>query len=129
MRKIRSEIRGCMTSGKPEKGHWEASFCFPTEFIAFQGHFPGRAILPGACQIQCLLTMLEEFSGKSLALKEIMLAKYIVPVEPGKTVTVRVSEPPDPGLPEATVKGIILRDEVRVSEIRVHVSFQEKADR
>lgn len=121
MRKIKSEIREYMSPGNAEAGLWEASFLFPPEFIAFQGHFPGRAILPGACQVQCLLSMLEEFAGKNLALKEIVLAKYITPVLPDETVTVRLMEPLSPEFTEATVKAVILHDEVRVSEIRIRV--------
>lgn len=129
MRKIKSEIREYMSPGNAEAGLWEASFLFPPEFIAFQGHFPGRAILPGACQVQCLLSMLEEFAGKNLALKEIVLAKYITPVLPDETVTVRLMEPLSPEFPDTTVKAVILHDEVRVSEIRIRVSLREKVER
>ena len=129
MRKIKSEIREYMEPGNAEAALWEASFLFPPEFIAFQGHFPGRAILPGACQVQCLLTMLEEFSGKPLALKEIVLAKYINPVLPDEAIKVRLVEPLAPDFSETTVKAVILHDEVRVSEIRIRVSFREKVER
>jgi len=126
LRKIKSEIREYMEPGK-KAGPWEASFLFPPEFIAFQGHFPGRAILPGACQIQCLLSMLEEFIGKPLALKEVVLAKYITPVLPDETITVRLVEPLSPDFPEKTVKAVILHDEVKVSEIRIRVSLRENS--
>ena len=129
MRKIKSEIREYMKPGNLEAGLWEASFLFPPEFIAFQGHFPGRAILPGACQVQCLLTMLEEFTDKPLSLKEIVLAKYITPVLPDEAIKVRLVEPLAPDFSETTVKAVILHDEVRVSEIRIRVSFREKVER
>lgn len=129
MRKIKSEIREHMKPGNPEAGLWEASFLFPPGFVAFQGHFPGRAILPGACQIQCLLSMLEEFTGKILALKEVVLAKYITPVLPDETITVRLVEPLSPDFPGTTVKAVILHDEVKVSEVRIRVAFQEKEGR
>jgi len=116
-----------MELGNPEAGLWEAYFLFPPDFIAFQGHFPGRAILPGACQIQCLLSMLEEFTGKTLALKEIVLAKHITPVRPDEAITVRLIEPLPPDFPEKTVKAVILHDEVKVSEIRIRVSLRENS--
>ncbi len=118
-----------MEPGKAEAALWEASFLFPPEFVAFQGHFPGRAILPGACQVQCLLTMLEEFTGKPLVLKEIVLAKYITPVLPDEAIKVRLVEPLTPDFSETTVKAVILHDEVKVSEIRIRVSFREKVER
>ncbi|HXC92386.1 MAG TPA: hypothetical protein VN652_00100 [Geobacteraceae bacterium] len=129
MRKIKSEIREYMEPGNAEAALWEASFLFPPEFIAFQGHFPGRAILPGACQVQCLLTMLEEFTGKPLALKEIVLAKYVTPVLPDETITVRLVEPLLPDFSGTTVKALILHEEARVSEIRIRVAIREKEER
>jgi len=125
LRKIKSEIREYMEPGNAEAALWEASFLFPPEFIAFQGHFPGRAILPGACQVQCLLTMLEEFSGKPLALKEIVLAKYITPVLPDEAVTVRLVEPLSPDL-TGTVKAVIMHEDVKVSEIRIRITLREQ---
>jgi len=129
LRKIKSEIREYMEPGNAEAALWEASFLFPPEFIAFQGHFPGRAILPGACQVQCLLTMLEEFTGKPLALKEIVLAKYVTPVLPDETITVRLVEPLLPDFSGTTVKALILHEEARVSEIRIRVAIREKEER
>ena len=129
MRKIKSEIREYMEPGNAEAALWEASFLFPPEFIAFQGHFPGRAILPGACQVQCLLTMLEEFTGKPLALKEIVLAKYITPVLPDEAIKVRLVEPLLPDFSGTTVKAVILHEETRVSEIRIRVTIREKEER
>jgi len=129
LRKIKSEIREYMEPGNAEAALWEASFLFPPEFIAFQGHFPGRAILPGACQVQCLLTMLEEFTGKPLALKEIVLAKYITPVLPDELVTVRLLEPLSRDFPGTTVKAVILHEEARVSEIRIRLAIREKEEK
>ena len=34
------------------------SFCFPPEFIAFQGHFPGNPLLPAFAQVQMAHVML-----------------------------------------------------------------------
>jgi len=129
LRKIKSEIREYMEPGNAEAALWEASFLFPPEFIAFQGHFPGRAILPGACQVQCLLKMLEEFTGKPLALKEIVLAKYITPVLPDELVTVRLLEPLSRDFPGTTVKAVILHEEARVSEIRIRLAIREKEEK
>jgi len=129
LRKIKSEIREYMEPRNAEAALWEASFLFPPEFIAFQGHFPGRAILPGACQVQCLLTMLEEFTGKPLALKEIVLAKYITPVLPDELVTVRLLEPLSRDFPGTTVKAVILHEEARVSEIRIRLAIREKEEK
>jgi 3-hydroxymyristoyl/3-hydroxydecanoyl-(acyl carrier protein) dehydratase len=118
-----------MELGTSEGGLCQASFVFPPDFIAFQGHFPGMPVLPGACQIQCLLSMLEELGGKPLALKEIVLAKYLSPILPDETITVRLADPFDPDLSEAIVKATILRKDVKVSEIKIRTALQEKQAR
>ena len=56
-----------------------ASFLFPEDFIGFQGHFPGNKILPGVCQIQCVISMLEKWKKKNIVLREIVLAKFFSP--------------------------------------------------
>lgn len=99
-----------------------ASFTFPLEFTGFQGHFPGKPILPGACQLQCLLALLEHAAGKALALREIVLAKYIAPVFPGEEICVRLAGPFDPAAAESTVKALIFRGADKVSELRVRIA-------
>lgn len=128
MKKIKNEIKGCMELGTSEGGFCQASFVFPPDFIAFQGHFPGMPVLPGACQIQCLLTMLEELGSKRLAMKEIVLAKYLSPILPDELITVRLADPFDPDFTETTVKATILRNDVKVSEIKIRISLQEKQE-
>jgi 3-hydroxyacyl-[acyl-carrier-protein] dehydratase len=128
LKKIKSEIKGCMELGSSEGGFCQASFVFPPDFIAFQGHFPGMPVLPGACQIQCLLSMLEELGGKPLAMKEIVLAKYLSPILPDELITVRLTDPFDPDFTETTVKATILRNDVKVSEVKIRI-LQEKQDK
>lgn len=108
-----------------DDGTIEGSFVFPPDFTGFQGHFPTGAILPGACQIQALLSILERFAGKPLALKEVVLAKYIIPVLPNEEIVFRISDRFDPESTGSTVKAVINRAGVKVSEIKLRVALSE----
>lgn len=122
MQKIRNEIALNMNIQQAAEKQPSASFCFPPDFIGFKGHFPGRSILPGACQIQCLVSMLERISGKALALKEIVLAKYISPILPEEEITFTLSDFPRFIEGEAVVKAVVLKGEEKMAELKVRVS-------
>ena len=97
-------------------------FAFPPGFIGFQGHFPQKKVLPGVCQIQCALSLLEQGSGKSVVLKEIVLAKYFSPVFPDDEVTCVISEMGDT-CGEVVVKAVISRKTDKISEMKLRVSY------
>jgi 3-hydroxymyristoyl/3-hydroxydecanoyl-(acyl carrier protein) dehydratase len=124
---IKQQIEEYLQPGTSEDGCPMAEYRFPPGFLGFQGHFPTKKILPGACQIQCLLTLLEHLSGKALALKEIVLAKYAIPVLPDEVIRCVLGEMPDFSGGETIVKALVYRGGERVSELRVKVSFWESA--
>jgi 3-hydroxymyristoyl/3-hydroxydecanoyl-(acyl carrier protein) dehydratase len=107
------------------KGEKAATFCFPPDFTGFQGHFPGKAILPGACQLQCFLAFLEQVSERELTIKEITLAKFYLPVLPDETITCTLSGLPADLSGNFTAKGSIFRGDERLTEIRVLVAGRE----
>jgi 3-hydroxyacyl-[acyl-carrier-protein] dehydratase len=57
-----------------------ARFFFPEDFIGFQGHFPDKKILPGVCQIQCVINMVDKWKEGRAVLKEVVMAKFLSPV-------------------------------------------------
>jgi 3-hydroxyacyl-[acyl-carrier-protein] dehydratase len=67
-------------------GELTARFLFPPEFVGFQGHFPERPILPAVCEIQAAIAMLEASSKRRITLKEIVSAKFSMPVTCGEEV-------------------------------------------
>ena len=99
-----------------------ASFRFPEEYLGFQGHFPGRAILPGACQIQCALCTIEKAEQSRVALKEIVLAKYYAPVLPDEEFHCTLKEQ---GREEdsITFKASLTKGSVKVTELKLRVSL------
>lgn len=78
-------------------------FCFPPEFIAFQGHFPGRPLLPAFAQVQMAQVMLETAWQAALQLERIDKAKFREPLRPGQTVKVRCHLDDTPDTRQATV--------------------------
>ena len=121
MRTIKAEIEQYMTALSREGKTLTSRFQFSPEFIGFQGHFPQKKILPGVCQLQLVLFTVEKDIGSAIALKEIILAKYLSPVFPDDEVTCVISD-----IGEATgefiVKATLTRKETRISEIKLRVS-------
>jgi 3-hydroxyacyl-[acyl-carrier-protein] dehydratase len=120
LRKIKAEIEKHMTglarNGKALTSH----FLLPPEFIGFQGHFPEKKILPGVCQIQCALSALEKEGGRSVVLKEVVLAKYFTPLFPDEAFTCVVSEV-DESNGVRTVKAVITKKEGKVSDMKLRI--------
>ena len=125
MSRIKAEIKQYMTGDTKEGATLTSRFAFPPEFIGFQGHFPGKKILPGVCQIQCALATFEHGAGKPVVLKEIVLAKYFSPVFPDDEVTCVVSDPGGSGN-EFTVKAVITKDSVKVAELKLRLALAER---
>jgi 3-hydroxymyristoyl/3-hydroxydecanoyl-(acyl carrier protein) dehydratase len=99
-----------------------SSFMFPSEFIGFQGHFPTKRVLPGACQIQCAISTIEKGVEKRVVLKEILLAKYMAPVFPGDNVICTVSGVPDKGL-DFIYKARITKGTEKVTDLKLRISL------
>ena len=127
MRKIRLETEECLSGLEINGRSVTANFLFPPEFIGFQGHFPGKPILPGACQIQCVLSTIEKGAGKIAVLKEIARAKYVTPIFPDEPVTCTVQEVDAAG--DVTFKARISKGGERVTEMKLRVSLVEGASR
>ena len=66
-------------------GKYRVSMCFDETFTGFGGHFPGRPVLPGVCQILAFSVFACNASGMKLKLREITKAKFLSVVEPGET--------------------------------------------
>jgi hypothetical protein len=121
---IKSEIERCMTGLTKEGTRLTSCFAFPPGFIGFQGHFLQKKVLPGVCQIQCALTLLEKGSGKAVVLKEVVVAKYFSPVFPDDEVTCVIGDMGDTG-EEIVVKAALSRKNDRISEMKLRVSYDD----
>ncbi len=88
MSRLLQEIQNCAAgpARRGASGAWSMDFTFPPSFMGFDGHFPGRPILPGMVQI--MAATLVAGSGGPLALEKISRAKFSRIVEPGETIRV-----------------------------------------
>lgn len=124
MKNIRKEIAANMSGLKQtEQGKLTARFVFPEDFIGFQGHFPNNKILPGVCQIQCVITMLEEWKKKSVVLKEIVLAKFLSPVLPFEEL-VCTGKNIEESNGELVLKALFSKSGKKISEIKLRVRIK-----
>lgn len=71
------------------------SYRITPDHPAFEGHFPGRPILPGVVQIHLCVTTAKQLTGRPWALSEIRRAKFVHPVLPGDTIVVKMSVKPN----------------------------------
>lgn len=122
MRTIKKEIAQYMTDMVVSDQKLTASFLFPENFIGFQGHFPDNKILPGVCQIQCIISMLEKWGEKVIALREIVLAKFLSPVLPSEKLTCECRDINDTEK-EFTVKAFISKEGRKIAELKLRVCF------
>lgn len=86
-------------------GQWTAEFEFQPDLEIFQGHFPGRPMVPGIYLLQCLQMTCEQGLGRNLRMKTVKQAKFLRPVIPLCRIQarVRVAE---------TGQGLTLRGEI-----------------
>lgn len=70
----------------------EQSFVVPTDHPAFEGHFPGRPILPGVVLLGRAVRALGELLGEPPSAYEIASAKFLRPVAPGATLRIHIGQ-------------------------------------
>lgn len=87
MTSLREEIKNCLTLTPPAAdGSVTASAVFPAAFTGFQGHFPGKPVLPGVCLVQTVVVLAEQARGAACRVQEIVSAKFFLPVLPDTPV-------------------------------------------
>ena len=115
MSRLRKEIRSSI------KHYWMdtagvllAHFSFTTSFVGFQGHFPGKPILPGVCLIQAMLSLSEAYHRIPIRLVELKTAKFIAPVLPGEDIIMECQEVSKPGR-EIVIKASCKKDNKKIA--------------
>lgn len=127
MSRIKKDIENCMVGPKVEGPEITSSFIFSRDFSGFQGHFPSGMVLPGACQVQAILSTVEKGDGRSARLRQITVAKYFAPVFPDERIDCSVNViQSDDGT--ALCKARITRGGEKISEIRLKVALQGDRD-
>lgn len=107
-----------VTGSEPDG--YSVRITFPTEFVGFKGHFPGRPVLPGVCLIQTALVALSRALDKPVELKRLVSAKWMAPVLPGEEIVLSLTtQDREQGLLGARVK--VMRGTEKVAEFSLEV--------
>lgn len=123
MNKLMQAIESCMSSFESrEDRDLSAVFCFPSEFVGFQGHFPGNPVLPAVCILQAITVMAARQTARSVELKKVLSAKWFSPTGPDTHLNFLVHiAPGGPG--EATISARISRDNGKVADVLLLVGW------
>jgi len=122
MSQLRKEIKLGMSELRDDGKELTAHFCFPKEFIGFNGHFPAHPVLPGVCKIQAILCMLEKATHKTLQLKEIVSSKFFAPVTCDEEIVCTVRRVLE-GSEEMRVSSLITNKDKKIAEIQIEVNY------
>lgn len=76
------------TSG--DTTHFEAEVSLNACHPLFAGHFPGRPVLPGVCQIHIVKELVERHIGRSLSYLSVRELKFLSPVVPPNDTRLRI---------------------------------------
>lgn len=68
-----------------------AEFCFPSDFVGFQGHFPGNPILPAIVQTAAVRYVAERLLDRPLRPMLLKKIKFKGVVRPGEPLTVDIA--------------------------------------
>ncbi len=121
-----AQITECMTGFESDNGVVKSRFLFQADFVGFQGHFPDKKILPGICQIQSALAAVGKARQRQVVLKEIALAKYFSPVNPGDEIQCVCTDVADAG--EFVFKAAITKGDTKVAELKLRVLLEDNKE-
>ena len=110
-------------SSYESSGHDELSaiFTFPPDFPGFQGHFPGKPVLPAVCMLQAVTALAAKQAGHPAELKKVTSAKWFAPTTPGMALTFRLQltrNPPG----DTTIKAKISHGSTKVADLVLTVA-------
>ncbi len=93
----------------------KATIAVPADGPWFEGHFPGRPILPGVAELAFAIAMLRQETGKPLPLQGIAFARLRHPVLPGDRLELSGRESASPVGETARLRFDLKRDGVLVA--------------
>lgn len=67
---------------------FESAYVVPCDHPAFDGHFPGRPLLPGVVLLAEALAAIAERTGQCASRWTLENAKFVSPVTPGTALTI-----------------------------------------
>ena len=101
-----------------------ARFLFSDGFIGFQGHFPGRPVLPGVCKIQAVMVIMQTWYKRKIKLKEIISAKFFSTVTCREELVFECREHAENNN-EFIVKALVTSGCKKIAEIKLKMGFED----
>ena len=71
-----------------EDGTARQRYFFPSDFIGFSGHFPGKPILPGIAQLGMVFDVITHSCGKNWKISNIHRVRFKQIIRPNECVTI-----------------------------------------
>lgn len=100
-----------------------ATFTFAPDFVGFQGHFPGRPILPGVCEVQAALLLAEAHLLRPVRLREIERVRFTLPATCGERLDYHCSIKANPD-GRTVLRALVRRGEVTIARLRLLVDVE-----
>ncbi|WP_147821952.1 hypothetical protein [Salidesulfovibrio onnuriiensis] len=88
MTRLNREIRASAGVFSGNGQSFSMQFSFGPDFIGFEGHFPGKPILPAMVQLMTGAVACGQAAEKRLVARKVGRAKFLKPVLPGDPVEV-----------------------------------------
>jgi len=117
MERLREAVQSALIEPTLEirPGSAVGRFRFDEEFVGFEGHFPGRPILPAVVQIMAALqTAASVWQDLSVDASSVDKAKFLLPVVPGDEIEIHCTRTEAGGTPGLTAR-VLLRGEPAAS--------------
>ncbi len=88
MNTLVNDIQTCshQPARKTDRG-WEKEYVFPQSFLGFQGHFPGKPVLPAVVQIMIFRESIAEELAQPLEIVKMTRAKFLKVISTDVSVT------------------------------------------
>ena len=125
MNPLQEQIMRCMSPVESVDGKLVSTFCFSSDFIGFQGHFPGSPVLPGVCLIQAVLVILQTSGDRKITLRQVVQAKFFSAVMCGEKCRFECVEQ-DKGDGEYLVRTFVSREDEKVAKIDILVNARNE---
>lgn len=88
---VGSQLEACFSVTEESPREVVAACRVPETFSGFEGHFPGRPILPAFCIVRLCLAIAARGVCSRPRLRAVTRSRFLVPIEPDAPFTARVS--------------------------------------
>ena len=114
---IRTQLERCIQEVTSRDDQIIATLRFESDFIGFQGHFPGNPVLPGMCLLETVVVLAQRLKGTSVRMTELVATKFFSVVLPDQVVTV------DCTLKGDTIVAHVKTETQRIAQVKMKVAY------